>query len=207
MNAVPTQSMVTSSLFNIYTISGNFTSSAFRTKFEKESVNFGPIYTVYTASAAIENTPLIQNNLPPLPTTTFTCPSTLTNLGNAGGNFVSLIQPPTSGTNYSSSLSFFSPSITNNQSVVPWAFVTSGGTGTGFSTLTISYNGGYTGLGTSTTYTRNCNIRIFEEINGVMVEVSTVCSFSQAYLFQTGPAGGGGSGGGGGGIPGYIPNQ
>ena len=46
--------MITSSLFNTFTITGDFTSSTVLTRFLSESVDFGPVYTVNTASAAVE---------------------------------------------------------------------------------------------------------------------------------------------------------
>ncbi len=205
MNAVPSQSMVSSSLFTTYTITGDFTSSAVRDKFDRETVDFGPIYTVYTASAPIVTTPTTSSTLPPIPSTTFTCPPLLSYLSNAGGTFNITITPPTSGTNYSSSLMFGSPPASNNQTNVPWASITAGGTGTGTTTLTVSYNAGYTGPSPYVNYSRTCWIRIFEEISGVMTYVGTGCFFQQTYQFQTGGSGGGGTGGGGGGIPGYLP--
>jgi len=207
MNASPSQSMVSSSLFTPLTITGNFTSSAVLNRFLSESVDFGPVYTVYTASAPIFNSSqVISNQLPPLPSTTFTCPGTLTFLQNAGSSFSITVTPPTGTTNYSSSLQFFNPGLSNNQTTVPWAFQTAGSTGTGTTTLTITYNGGYTGPGTYVLYSRSCRIKIFEEIGGVMTLAGN-CTFTQTYRFQTGSGGGGGTGGGGGGIPGYINIQ
>ena len=204
MNAEPSQSMVSSSLFTPLTITGDFTSSAVFNRFLSESIDFGPVYTVYTASSPILTTLVTSSNLPQPATTTFTCPYTLGYLGNAGGTFSITVTPPTMATNYSSSLEFWQPGSTTSLTNVPWASIISGGTGTGTTTLTVSYNGGFMGS-PFTTYSRSCLIRIFEEISGVMTPLTLTtpwCLFYQLYRFDTS---GGGTGGGGGGLaPGGI---
>ena len=187
-------------LFTPLTITGDFTSSAVFNRFLSESIDFGPVYTVYTASAPILTEVEVSSTLPTQPSTTFTCPSLLTNTGTS---FSITVTPPTSTTNYSSSLEFVNPPATTNQSDVPWATVVAGATGTGTTTLTVSYQNG--DIAGTSVYFRSCRLHIFEEIDGVMTPqiYPQSCWVSQQYLFSSS---GGGIGGGGGGIPEPVPN-
>ena len=111
---------------------------------------------------------------------------------NSGGNLDITINVSNNAvTNYSSSLVFLNPAASDNLTNVPWATITSGGTGTvggGFGTATLRVNtpAGYSGIGESNTYTRSVLVRIFQEKSGVMENIGDAngCTIQQQYNVQ-----------------------
>ena len=229
MNAAPSQSMITSSLFNTFTITGDFTSSTVLTRFLSESVDFGPVYTVNTASDAVEVSISSAAITLPSPTVVVSCvnllgtpTSTPTALTNAGGNIDLIISNPAgTSVNYSSSIHFNSPSSTTNQSTVlggnnpgSWLYISSGATGTistGTATLTINTDSGYMGS-PFTSQVRGASVKIFQELDGEFTNInpntglqiqSMYCFVSQLFnVVNTNQGGKGGVniGDGGGGV-------
>ena len=192
MNAEPSQSMITSSLFNTFTITGDFTSSRVLTRFLSESVDFGPSYLVLTASAAVEVIPALEVVETNLPSVTLLCPLYSSALQNNGGS-VNLIVGTTTGatTNYSSSIEYVSPSQTTQLTEVPWITVSGGqgSVGPGTSTITLTIPAGYAGgvAGVDGNYSRSAMIKVFEEINGEFVlpfGIESTCIITQNYVVQ-----------------------
>ena len=202
MNAQPSQSMVSSSLFNTFTLTDNFTSSVVLNRFLSESVDFGPIYTVNTASAAVEveidTTINIKPDTSAIPTLFAICPlynaiggGNEAGFTNSGGDLDLTINISSGATtNYSSSLVFIQPPQTDSLTSVPWATITSGGTGTvgpGSSTLTVTTPAGFSGVNESNIYSRAVRVRLFQQIGGVFEPVDDVngCTIIQQYRVQS----------------------
>ena len=223
MNAAPSQSMITSSLFNTFTLTGDFTSSTVLTRFLSESVDFGPVYTVNTASAAVEVDITAAPITLPSPTIELDC----TNLGmspagveptavtTAGGTVDFTISNPLKTTvNYSSSIEFSSPESATNHvpifegnSSESWIHISSGATGTvgaGTVTLTITLKAGpYVGA-FPTDQLRTAFVRLFQEIDGTFTNINPndgnpitamSCLVTQNFNIENTNQGGGSNGG------------
>jgi hypothetical protein len=192
MNAAPSQSMITSSLFNTFTITNDFTSSTVLTRFLSESVDFGPVYTVNTASAAVQVdiTPTLITlpsptlvlsciNLFGSPTGVYTDPPILTNSG--GSVNLQVTNPAGTSVNYSASIEYLQPMNTTNHSIIlggnstqSWVHFTGTTTGTvstGTANITIETRAGFAGVG-FVTQQRSARINLFQEIDGVFTNIN-----------------------------------
>ena len=209
MNAAPSQSMITSSLFNTFTITNDFTSSTVLTRFLSESVDFGPVYTVNTASEAVQVDITAAPITLPAPTLVLSCINLLASptgisdnppiLSNSGGS-VNLIvsNPADTSVNYSASIEYLQPETTDNHSTVlggniasSWVHFTGTTTGTvstGTANITIETRAGFAGVG-FVTQQRSARINLFQEIDGVFTNINpntgTVMPAMRCLIVQT----------------------
>ena len=209
MNAAPSQSMITSSLFNTFTITNDFTSSTVLTRFLSESVDFGPVYTVNTASEAVQVDITAAPITLPAPTLVLSCINLLASptgisdnppiLSNSGGS-VNLIvsNPADTSVNYSASIEYLQPETTDNHSSffggniasswVHFTGTTTGTVSTGTANITIETRAGFAGVG-FVTQQRSARINLFQEIDGVFTNINpntgTVMPAMRCLIVQT----------------------
>mgnify|MGYP001282728834 FL=1 len=209
MNAAPSQSMITSSLFNTFTITNDFTSSTVLTRFLSESIDFGPVYTVNTASEAVQVDITSAPISLPSPTIVLECINLLASptgisadppvLSNSGGTVPLLITNPAgTSVNYSASIEYLQPMNTTNHSIVlggentqSWVHFSGTSTGTvstGVESFTIETRAGFAGVG-FVTQQRSARINLFQQIDGVFTNVNpntgTIMPAMRCLIIQT----------------------
>jgi len=214
---IPTQSLIPESEFQTYPSTTDLKPEDL-TRFENESLNFGPEYTVFEPTTAVQAIGVRSSSLGVGPQPNqggieTACNISLSSIPNSKptstpglGSFNGISIYADANVAYSSSIEFLSPTLPQAQSPVPWIeIINNTGTGVGSNPLnsfsiTVEYQFGYTGGGSFTTHTRTARINVFRELDdGSFVDVNygIGCLVMQTYRIQNT----GGSSGTGGGIP------
>ena len=215
MNAVPTQSLIPESNFQEYP---STLDSADMDRFENESLNFGPQYTVFEPATPVQAVGVLSSSLgsgpqPNQGNVSYTCAVLLSDIPNVTGGvaFTAATVVSDANVNWSSSITFLSPSQQTAQTVVPWISVVAG-TGTGGGSLVsntkniqVTSLDGVVSFGQAISgYTRTAILNIFRELDDGSYEALNYgigCLIMQPYLANDtsgGISGGGGNGTGGG---------
>ena len=216
MNASPTQSLIPESEFQTYPSTTDLKPEDL-TRFKSESLNFGPEYTVFEPTTAVQAIGVTSSSLgvgpqPNQGTVTYTCNVTLADIPNVTGGvaFTAATVVSDANVNWSSSIEFTSPNQSTAQTVVPWISVVAGtGTGGGSNASNTKniqvtcLDGVVGGIGISVSaYVRTARLNIFRQLdNGSYVDVNygIGCLIMQPYqIINTGGSGGGAGGGGNG---------
>ena len=215
MNAVPTQYLIPESNFQEYP---STLDSADMDRFENESLNFGPQYTVFEPATPVQAVGVLSSSLgsgpqPNQGNVSYTCAVLLSDIPNVTGGvaFTAATVVSDANVNWSSSITFLSPSQQTAQTVVPWISVVAG-TGTGGGSLVsntkniqVTSLDGVVSFGQAISgYTRTAILNIFRELDDGSYEALNYgigCLIMQPYLANDtsgGISGGGGNGTGGG---------
>ena len=199
MNAIPTQSKIPESQFQEYP---STLDAADMDRFELESLNFGPEYTVFEPTTPVQAVGIISSSgavTDPYGTVSYLCNpmiASLPNISSVGSVYDTTIIATTNA-QWSSSIEFISPTNGTAQSPVPWCFVVgSTGTGTGNGTISINHLNGTVNTSNTSTYTRRAKLKIFKVLGGgftTCVNFCIGCDIQQTYRLDQG---GGGTGGG-----------
>ena len=221
MNASPTQSFIPESEFQTYPSTTDLKPEDL-TRFKSESLNFGPEYTVFEPTTAVQAIGVRSSSLgigpqPNQGTVTYTCNITLADIPNVTGGvaFTAATVVSDANVNWSSSIEFTSPNQSTAQTVVPWISVVAGtGTGGGSNASNTKniqvtcLDGVVGGIGISVSaYVRTARLNIFRQLDdGSYEEVNygIGCLIMQPYQILNTGGSGGGSGGGGNGTGGGL---
>ena len=203
MNAIPTQSLIPESEFQTYPDASDLKGGTGELeRFQKESLNFGPEYTVFEPTSPVQVIgQTSQSGVVPDPygTVDYTCNPMIASLPNISGlgSVYNTVITATTNAQWSSSIEFLSPAHGTQQSPVPWCtIVGSTGTGTGNGVISISHLNGTANTSNTSTYTRRARLKIFKVLGGgftTCVNFCIGCDIQQTYRIDQG---GGGTGGG-----------